>query len=74
MIKVGVILFLVSLVVGVYFINSSFGFVVLPDFILDLNKWIILVGGVLILFGGIKYLGAGKGSGASSAFSINPLK
>lgn len=56
MIKVGVILFLVSLVVGVYFINSSFGFVVLPDFILDLNKWIIVLGGVLIIIGGAHYL------------------
>ena len=52
--------FLLYIVVGLYFINSGFNFITLPDFILNFNKWITLLGGILIIVGGINYLRAGK--------------
>lgn len=52
--------FLIYIVFGLYFINYSFAFYTLPDFVSEINKWIILVGGFLIIIGGINYLRASK--------------
>ncbi len=61
MIKGGAItIFLLYLVFGLYFILSSFNFITIPEIILKFDKWIILVGGVLILIGGINYFRARK--------------
>ena len=61
MAKAGAItIFLLYLVFGLYFIMSAFNFITLPDIILQFDKWIILVGGVLILIGGINYFRARK--------------
>jgi len=56
MAKGTMILFFVYLVIGVYFLNYALNFVQIPEVISNLDKWIILAGGILILFGGIKSL------------------
>ena len=60
--KGAIIGFIVYVVFGLYFINSSFNFISLPEFILNLDRWIVLIGGVLVVAGGINYLRAGKSS------------
>lgn len=61
MIKGGaIIVFLLYLVFGLYFITSAFNFFTMPEIILKFDKWIILVGGVLILIGGVNYFRARK--------------
>lgn len=46
------IIFFVYLIVALYFLNAPFGIVPLPD----VNEWFIFIGGILLIFGGIKYL------------------
>jgi len=48
--------FLVYLVFGLYFLNMSLGFVVLPEFLSKLDKWVLLIGAILIIIGAINYL------------------
>lgn len=60
--KTGVVVFLLYLIFGAYFINSAFSFITIPNFVLNFDKWIILLGGVMIIIGGINYLRAGKKS------------
>ncbi len=50
----GIVVFLVSLLIGLYFINLSFTFYVLPESEL-LGKWMNVLAGVLIILGGINY-------------------
>jgi hypothetical protein len=57
--KAGVVLFLMSVVIGLYFINVPFEFVKLPKFLTDINQWIGLIGGILILIGGFNSLRTG---------------
>lgn len=52
--------FVIYLIFGLYFINSTFGFIPLPEFVLNIDKWIIFAGGILIILGGINYLRATK--------------
>ena len=52
--------FFLSLLFGLYFINSTFSFISLPEFILNIDKWIIFVGGILIILGAFNYLRTGK--------------
>lgn len=59
---VKLIIFLVYIMLGLYFVNSAFGVVTLPRFVDIIDKWILLIGGILILLGGINYLRAGKKS------------
>ena len=54
------IAFLVYFLFGLYFLNYSLGFVVLPEFISKIDKWIILVGAILIIIGAINYLRLSK--------------
>ena len=49
-------LLVVYLIFGAYFINYAFNFVKLPAAIDPINKWIIFIGGILIIFGGINLL------------------
>jgi len=46
------IVFLVYLAMGIYFLNEPFKFIPLPD----ITKWVIFVGGILLIFGGMKYI------------------
>ncbi|MCK5624494.1 hypothetical protein KAI04_01500 [Candidatus Pacearchaeota archaeon] len=52
--------FLVYLVFGLYFLNLSLGFIIFPEFITQLDKWIILVGAILIILGAINYFRVSK--------------
>jgi len=52
--------FLVYLVFGLYFLNYSLGFVALPEILSKIDKWIILVGAILIFIGAINYLRLSK--------------
>ena len=56
MTKAGIIIFLIYLIFGLYFINTAFNFYPLPEIISQFDNWINLVGGVLIILGGINYL------------------
>jgi len=49
------IVFLVYLFFGLYFLNWSLGFIALPEFLLNAEKWLILVGAILIFIGAINY-------------------
>ena len=60
--KIRFIIFLVYLIFGLYFINSALGVVTLPGFVDIIDKWMFVIGGILILLGGINYLRAGKKS------------
>ena len=60
--KIKFIIFLVYLVFGLYFINTGLSFITLPEFFTSFDKWIILIGGVLIIIGSFNYLRTGKKS------------
>ena len=49
------IILFVYVIFGLYFINLSFNFINLPGFFLNFNKWINLVAGILIIFGGFNF-------------------
>ncbi|MDP2628999.1 MAG: hypothetical protein Q8P15_03845 [Nanoarchaeota archaeon] len=46
---------LMYFLLGVYFVNYPFGFFEVPEIILQNDIWIIFVGGLFLLFGGINY-------------------
>ena len=52
--------FLIYLVFGLYFLNSALNFIVLPEFLSKIDKWILLVGAILIIIGAINYLRLSK--------------
>ncbi len=56
MARLGSLGFIIYLIAGLYFVNSAFNIVVMPAFILGIQKWIFLVGGVLIIIAGIRFL------------------
>ena len=58
--KLGLVGFLVYAIFGLYFVNSAFAFVTLPDFVVGIDKWLLVIGAGLIFVGGINYLRAGK--------------
>jgi|TARA_Y100000310_G_scaffold222737_1_gene224473 LPXTG-motif cell wall-anchored protein len=51
-----ILVFLIFVLFGLYFINSSIEFYPVPDFVSEMNNWIFLIGGVLILIGGASIL------------------
>ena len=58
----GFIVFIVYLIIGLYLLNFGLNVFTMPDFILDIEKWIIFVGGILVIVGGIKYFFSSKRS------------
>lgn len=48
--------FMVYLVLALYFVNVPFQFVKTPDTILSVEKWIIFLGGLFLVLGGINFL------------------
>ena len=52
--------FLVYFIFGLYFFNLSLGFIVLPEILSKIDKWIILIGAILIIIGAINYLRLSK--------------
>jgi len=59
MAKLGLIGFIVYLVFGLYQLNFALNFIDLPTFSTIVNNWILFVGGILIIIGGINYLRVG---------------
>jgi hypothetical protein len=52
-IKIGMIIFLVSAVFGLYFLNLGFNFIPqIPQALAAVDKWINIVGGILLIVGG----------------------
>ena len=49
------LLLFVYLIFALYFINSALSFVTMPGFIESIDRWLTLIGGVLILIGGFSY-------------------
>ena len=49
---------LLYIVFGLYFLSYPLGFFTLPETFSNIEPWIIFVGGLLILFGGINYFKA----------------
>lgn len=47
-------------IIGLYLLNFPFQIVPIPEFISNFDKWIIFVGGILVIIGGIKYLFSSK--------------
>jgi predicted membrane channel-forming protein YqfA (hemolysin III family) len=56
--RINVVVLLVYVLLGVYFINFPFNFIQIPKYISDANNWIIFLGGLLMLFGAINYFKA----------------
>ncbi len=52
--------FIIYLVFGVYFINSALNFFPMSESFLIVDKWISLIGGVLILVGAFNLLRLGR--------------
>ena len=47
--------FLAYLILGAYFINVPFNFLKIPEIVIQFDKWIVLAGGIFMLFGAIHY-------------------
>ena len=58
--KKGVLGLVIYAIFGLYFINSGLNLISLPEFFNNIDRWIILAGGILILIGGINSLRAGR--------------
>jgi hypothetical protein len=55
----GIIGFVFYLIIGVLLFNIAFNFIQV-DFLTSIEKWIIIIGGILVIFGGINYLRANR--------------
>jgi len=51
-----ILIFLLYLVLGLYFLNFPIGYIEIPEYITTFNNWIIFAGGIFIIFGGINFL------------------
>lgn len=51
---------IISLVFAAYFINYPFNFFKVPEPVLEFEKWIIFVGGILVLIGMVNLFRASK--------------
>jgi hypothetical protein len=52
------LIFFIDLILGLYFLNFGINFITLPETFSSVSKWIIFVGGIFLILGGIKYLTA----------------
>jgi hypothetical protein len=52
--------FLIHLILGAYFINIPFNYIKIPEQIFQFNDWIVLVGGIFMIFGAINYFRASR--------------
>lgn len=50
------LLFFVSLIFGLYFLNAGLNFIKIPETFVSINKWIIFAGGILLIFSAIRHL------------------
>ena len=58
--SVALIAFLLYIIVGLYLINMSFNFFVVPNIFVLVEKWILFLAGILTIAGGINYLRSNK--------------
>ena len=58
--KLGVFLFAVCFVIGLYFLNSSFDVIKLPVAIAGIDSSLRIIGGILIIVGGFFMMKLGK--------------
>ena len=49
-------IFIIYIITALYIANIGFGIVKLPDFLLSINKWILLLGTVFLIIESFKYL------------------
>lgn len=49
------LLILVYVILGVYFVNYPLKFLTIPEVISKADPWIIFIGGLLLFFGAINY-------------------
>lgn len=54
--KGGMVWFLIFLILALYFVNMSLGFIEMPKFMLKIERWLILAGGILLFFAGFNFL------------------
>jgi hypothetical protein len=54
--KLGGLFFVVHILFAIYFINFALNFFEVPEFIENVNQWIIFLGGVLIALAGLNHL------------------
>lgn len=45
--------FLIYVVVGAYLVNSQIEFLEIPEFVVNLESWIIIFAGILLLFAAV---------------------
>jgi len=64
------VIFLLNLVFGIYIIASALELAALPESLVKLDKWIFVIGGILIIIGGINYLRARK----RNKYNLPPLQ
>ncbi len=50
------IFFLVYFIFAIYFLNFKFPLLTVPEFIANINDWIVVFGGLLLLFSGLNFL------------------
>lgn len=53
------IFFVIYLLVGGYFINMGISYMTIPKIVTSYDKWIMLIGGILIVLGGVSHLRLG---------------
>jgi len=51
-----IVFFVFHLMIGLYLINFGFNLFKVPEIITSLDKWIISLGGALVVFGGVSYM------------------
>ena len=49
-------LFVIYLIIALYVLNMAFNFVKLPDFFLQVSKWILVIAGALIIVDSFRFL------------------
>jgi hypothetical protein len=52
----GLALFVVYLVLALYLINNALNFISLPEFFVKIDSWILFLGGLFLIIGGINSL------------------
>jgi len=50
------VFFILYVILGLYLINIGINFIDVPQFLLSIEKWVLFVGGILLIFGGINFL------------------
>jgi hypothetical protein len=55
------IVFVIYLIIGIYLLNMGFGIINFPEALASfLNKWVVVLAGLLLLFAGMRQSGIGR--------------